>query len=155
VLRDAGGDSKAQTRYAEQEIAVDSRPVQHNDEVVLRRLANVQQVTIQPIIKATMARGCLIYTDECDIYARREACGYAHEALCHSHGEYIRDDDGHGFYEVHINTTEGFWSLPRSWLRPHRSISQDPPSISAPQFAHSVRRRGNARLGALIAALVT
>ena len=33
-------------------------------------------------------------------------------------------DDGDGFCEVHVNTMEGFWSLLRSWLRPHREISQ-------------------------------
>jgi hypothetical protein len=35
-----------------------------------------------------------------------------------------RDDDGDGFCEVHVNTMEGFWSLLRSWLRPHQEISQ-------------------------------
>jgi hypothetical protein len=34
-------------------------------------------------------------------------------------GEYARDEDGDGFCEVHVNTMEGFWSLLRSWLRPH------------------------------------
>ena len=29
------------------------------------------------------------------------------------------------FGEVHVNTMEGFWSLLRSWLRPHRGISQE------------------------------
>ncbi len=28
--------------------------------------------------------------------------------------------DGDGFCEVHVNTMEDFWSLLRSWLRPHR-----------------------------------
>ena len=27
--------------------------------------------------------------------------------------------------EVHVNTMEGVWSLLRSWLRPHRGISQE------------------------------
>ena len=40
-------------------------------------------------------------------------------------GEYARDDDGDGFCEVHVNTLEGFWSLLRSWLRPHRGIPQE------------------------------
>jgi transposase-like protein len=40
-------------------------------------------------------------------------------------GEYARDEDGDGKYEVHVNTMEGFWSLLRSWLRPHRGISQE------------------------------
>src|SRR3954453_18464976 len=38
-------------------------------------------------------------------------------------GEYARDEDGDGFCEVHVNTIEGFWSLLRSWLRPHRGLS--------------------------------
>jgi hypothetical protein len=32
-------------------------------------------------------------------------------------------EDGDGFCEVHVNTMEGFCSLLRSWLRPHRGIS--------------------------------
>ncbi len=42
-------------------------------------LANVKQVTIQPIITATVATGALIHTDEYDIYARLEAWGYRHK----------------------------------------------------------------------------
>lgn len=131
--------------------------IQRGGEVVLRMLANVRQVTIQPIIKATVAPGSLIYTDEYDIYARLEAWGYVHNTVCHGHGEYARDDDGDGFCEVHVNTIEGFWSLLRSWLRPHRGISQEklPAYLGFFQFVHNVRRRGKALLGALVAALVT
>src|SRR5215218_5813720 len=60
-----------------------------------------------------------------DIYARLENWGYGHKTVCHAHGEYARDDDGDGFCEVHLNTIEGFWSLLRSWLRPHHGISQN------------------------------
>jgi len=125
--------------------------------VVLHRLANVQQTTIRPIIKATVARGSLIYTDEYDIYARLESWGYAHKTVCHAHGEYARDEDGDGFCEVHVNTMEGLWSLLRSWLRPHRGISQEklPVYLGFFQFVHNTRRRGKALLGALLAALVT
>ena len=68
--------------------------------------------------------GTLIYTDEYRIYARLVAWGYQHKSVCHAQGEYARDEDGDGFHEVHVNTMEGFWSLLRSWLRPHRGISQ-------------------------------
>ena len=71
-------------------------------------------------------------------------------------GEYARDEDGDGFCEVHVNTIEGFWSLLRSWLRPHRGISQDklPLYLGFFQFVHNARRRGKALLGSLVAALV-
>jgi transposase-like protein len=69
--------------------------------------------------------GTLIYTDEYTIYARLTEWGYDHKTVNHADGEYARDEDGDGFHEVHVNTLEGFWSLLRSWLRPHRGISQE------------------------------
>ena len=99
--------------------------IERGGDVVIRMLANVQQGTIKPLIQATIAPGTVVYTDEYDIYSRLEEWGYEHESVCHSAGEYARDDDGDGFCEVHVNTMEGFWSLLRSWLRPHRGISQD------------------------------
>ena len=124
-------------------------------------LANVQQKTIKPIITAAVAPGALVHTDEYSIYARLPAWGYGHKTVCHGRGEYARDEDGDGFCEVHINTVEGCWSLLRSWLRPHRGISQAcgtaarlPLYLGFFQFVHNARRRGKALLGALIATLV-
>ena len=44
-------------------------------DVVVRMLANVQQATIRPVIEATVAKGALVHTDECDAYARLEGLG--------------------------------------------------------------------------------
>jgi transposase len=103
--------------------------IQRGGEVVIRMLENVQQRTIKPLIQATIALGTCIYTDEYDIYSRL----------------------------VHVNTMEGFWSLLRSWLRPHRGISQDhlPLYLGFFEFVHNVRRRGKALLGALLELLLT
>jgi transposase-like protein len=119
-------------------------------------LPNVQQATIKPIIMQAVAPRALIHTDEYDIYARLPAWGYAHKTVCHARGEYARDEDDDGFCEVHVNTIEGFWSLLRSWLRPHRGISQDklPLYLGFFQFVHNARRRGKAFLGALVGGLV-
>ena len=122
----------------------------------MRMLANVRQRTIQPVILATIVKGSLIHTDEYDIYARLPAWGYRHKTVCHSRGEYARDEDGDGFCEVHVNTMEGVWSLLRSWLRPHRGISQNklPLYLGFFEFVHNARRRGKALLSALVATLV-
>ncbi len=82
--------------------------------------------------------------------------GYGHKSVCHGRGEYARDEDGDSFCEVHVNTIEGFWSLLRSWLRPHRGISQEklPDYLGFFQFVHNARRRGRALLGTLIAGLL-
>jgi transposase len=119
-------------------------------------LANVRQATIQPIIEATVTASALIHTDEYAINARLTTWGYRHKTVCHGRGEYARDEDGDGFCEVHVNTIEGFWSLLRSWLRPHRSLAQEklPVYLGFFQFVHNTRRRGKALLGALIATSV-
>jgi transposase len=120
-------------------------------------LRNVRQTTIQPIITGHVAAGALINTDEYDIYTRLTAWGYQHKTVCHARGEYARDEDGDGQCEVHVNTMEGVWSLLRSWLRPHRGISQEklPLYLGFFQFVHNARKRGKALLGALIGTLVT
>ena len=117
--------------------------------------ANVQQKTIRPIIAATVTAGALIHTDEYDIYARLESWGYRHQTVRHARGEYARDEGGDGFREVPVNTLEGFWSLLRSWLRPHRGLSQQklPLYLGFLQLVHNARRRGKALLASLVAAL--
>ncbi len=131
--------------------------IQRTGEVVIQMLANVQQATIAPLIKATIAPGTSIFTDEYDIYARLSAWGYPHKTVCHSIGEYARDDDGDGFCEVHVNTIEGFWSLLRSWLRPHRGISQEnlPLYLGFFEFVHNAKKRGKALLGSLLELLLS
>jgi transposase-like protein len=124
--------------------------------LVIQMLENVKQTTIKPIIETTVDKGSLIYSDEYDIYARLEQWGYAHQTVCHSAGEYARDEDGDGFCEVHVNTIEGVWSLLRSWLRPHRGISQEklPQYLCFFEFVHNARKRGKALLGSLLATLL-
>src|SRR5690348_4441418 len=130
--------------------------IQRDGQVVLRMLPNVKQKTIKPIITEVVVEGTMIYTDEYSIYARLPMWGYRHKTVCHSRGEYARDEDGDGFHEVHVNTIEGCWSLLRSWLRPHRGISQEklPIYLGFFQFVHNARKRGKALLGALVGALV-
>ena len=119
-------------------------------------LAEVRQKTIQPVIEAAVAKGARVHTDEYNTYARLPAWGYQHVTVCHGRGEYARDEDGDGLCEIHVNTVEGFWSLLRSWLRPHRGISQHklPLYLGFFEVVHNARRRGRALLGALVAALV-
>ena len=131
--------------------------MQRSGEVVITMLPNVQQNTIAPLIKRTIAKGTVVYTDEYDIYGRLTEWGYPHHTVCHSAGEFARDEDGDGFCEIHVNTIEGFWSLLRSWLRPHRGVSQEklPLYLGLFEFVQNVRKRGKALLGALIELLVT
>lgn len=42
----------------------------------------------------------------------------------HSAGEFARDEDGDGFYEVHCNSCEGIWTGVRNFIRPFRGVSK-------------------------------
>ena len=131
--------------------------IQRSGEVFIRMLENVKQITIKPFIETVIASGSRIFTDEYDIYCRLSLWGYEHKTVNHGNGEYARDEDGDGFHEVHVNTIEGFWSLLRSWLRPHRGISQEklPTYLGFFEYVHNVKKRGKALLGSLVQLLVT
>ena len=124
--------------------------------VVIQTLANVRQITIEPLIKLTVLPGTWIYTDEYGIYSRLPNWGYKHKSVNHGAGEYARDEDGDGFHEVHVNTMEGFWSLLRGWLRPHRGVSQEnlPFYLGFFEFVHNAGRRGKALFHSLVELLV-
>lgn len=130
--------------------------MQRGGEVIIQMLSNVKQATIAPVIQKMVSPGTLIFTDEYSIYARLTQWGYGHKSVNHGQGEYARDEDGDGFYEVHVNTMEGFWSLLRSWLRPHRGISQDklPLYLGFFEFVHNVRKRGKTLLPSLLECLL-
>jgi len=125
--------------------------VQRGGNLVVRLLENVRQKTIKPLFEKFAEPNSLIYTDEYNIYNRLTEWGYEHKTVCHSKGEYARDEDGDGFHEVHVNTQEGIWSLLRSWLRPHRGISQKnmPIYLGFFEFVFNARKRGKAVLGDL------
>ena len=81
--------------------------IERGGQVVIHLLANVQQKTIEPFIKDTIAPSTLVYTDEYSMYARLETWGYAHKSVNHGRGEVARDEDGDGLCEVHVHTMEG------------------------------------------------
>ena len=58
--------------------------IQRSGEVVLNMLANVQQKTIAPFIKATIAKGTTVFTDEYDIYSKLTEWGFTHRTVNHS-----------------------------------------------------------------------
>ena len=55
---------------------------------MINLLANVQQKTIEPLIKDTIDPGTRVYTDEYSIYARLQSWGYGHKHVNHGRGEF-------------------------------------------------------------------
>ena len=130
--------------------------IQRGGFLVLRMLQNVQQKTIKPIFEKYVKSDTLIYSDEYNIYNRLTQWGFRHKTVCHSAGEYARDEDEDGFCEVHVNTQEGIWSVLRSWIRPHRGVSQEklPIYLGFFEFLFNARKRGKAILEDLITTIL-
>ena len=55
-------------------------------------LPNVKRATICPIIEGFVEKGSIVNTDEYGIYNCLPRLGYLHSTVCHSQGEYARDD---------------------------------------------------------------
>jgi len=130
--------------------------VARGGEVCLKVVDNVQRKTIRPIIEKTVAKGSTIHTDEYTIYEKLPEWGYPHRVVNHGEGEYARDEDGDGHCEVHCNTVEGLWSLLRSWLRPHRGVSQEklPFYVGFFEWVHNLGKRGKRGISETFALLL-
>ena len=68
--------------------------IQRGGEVVIRMLANVQQVTIRPVIEGSDRPGGAGLHRRVRHLRPPGGWGYAHQTVCHARGEYARDDDG-------------------------------------------------------------
>jgi transposase len=126
--------------------------IQRGGEVVIRMLENVKQPSIFPLIRSAIALEIQVYTNEYDIHNHVPVWGYEHKPVCHSCGEYARDEDVDKFDEVHVNTVEELCCLLRSWLRPHRGISKEslPDYLGFFEFVHNARQRGKRLLDSLL-----
>jgi hypothetical protein len=68
----------------------------------------------------------MVCTDEWGGYSRlSEKYQVEHRTVCHSAGEWARDDDGDGIREVHCNSCEGSGAGLRTYLRQFRGVNKD------------------------------
>ena len=76
--------------------------IQRGGKVVAMPIPNTDEATLMGFVEGTVAPGSTIYTDGSSAY--RHADAYAHAAVRHSVGEYVRG-------KVHTNGIESFWSM--------------------------------------------
>lgn len=95
---------------------------------------NTKRTTIEPKVKAKTEPTTTLYTDEENAYQHIASTGRGHGTVCHSAGEYARDDDGDGVREVHCNTMEGIWTGLRNFLRPFRGVHKKYLALYAAMF---------------------
>lgn len=88
-------------------------------QVRLRVVHHTDGATLCPHVEGLTEQQAQIYTDEWRGYNRVDR---VRSTVCHSAGEWARDDDGDGIREVHVNTIEGLWTSVRNFLRPFRGV---------------------------------
>lgn len=103
---------------------------------------DTKQTTIQPKVENKTEPTTTLYTDESSAYNHIASTGRGHGTVCHSIGEYARDDDGDGIREVHCNTMEGIWTGLRNFLRPFRGVHKKylAQYVAMFEWAHNLRR---------------
>ena len=127
--------------------------IERNGNVVCDMCRNLQADTVRPIIGEVVEANTIVYTDGYSIYEYlAKHPDYEHRTVNHSAGEYALADG------THVNTMEGFWSLLRPWIRPHRGVNKQylPIYLSFAEFMHN-RRKQNAweKIKGIISQLVT
>jgi len=86
--------------------------------VVAKVMDKVNTASAIKLIRANVAPGTTVHTDEFGIYNYVGKLGFAHSVVNHGRKEYVRG-------RVHTNTIEGFWSqLKRSLDGTHHCVSR-------------------------------
>ena len=85
----------------------------------LRLVLQTDSATLSAHVHQFTLPTATVYTDGWRGYNRIDR---AHVSVCHKDGEWARDEDGDGIYEIHTNTIEGVWTTLRNFLRPFRGV---------------------------------
>jgi transposase-like protein len=103
---------------------------------------DTKRTTIQPQVEDKTKPTATLYTDEEKAYNQISSTGRGHGTVCHSAGEYARDDDGDGIREVHCNTMEGIWTGLRNFLRLFRGVHKKflAQYVAIFEWAHNLKR---------------
>jgi transposase len=83
------------------------------------------RATLEGVVGGSSGEGAMVYTDEWRGYDHLAEMGRGHATVCHTIGEWARDDDGDGIREVHDNTLEGMWTGLRNHLRIFRGVNKE------------------------------
>jgi transposase len=105
---------------------------------------NSARKDLEPTVLKATQPGATINTDEWGAYNHLAKAGRLHVTVCHTPGnrEWARDDDGDGIREVHTNTSEGFWTGLRNFLRPFRGVNKVflQQYIAIHEWAHNIKK---------------
>jgi transposase len=110
------------------------------------------RATLEGVVGGSSLEGAMVYTDEWRSYDHLPEMGRGHATVCHTIGEWARDDDGDGIREVHDNTLEGMWTGLRNHLRIFRGVNKEylHQYVAIFEWSYNVKRATTEFLRALL-----
>ena len=117
--------------------------------VRLRLIHHTDQKTLEAHVHKYTLASTQAYTDEWNGYNHIIR---PHATVCHSKGEWARDDDGDGIREVHVNTVEGMWTDVRNFLRPFKGVHKGYLSgyVAMAEFRRNLKRVSPAFISSIV-----
>ena len=116
-----------------------------NGQIQLEVKHNSARKDLEPTVLDATEPGSTINTDEWGAYNHLVEADRLHVTVCHTPGKRVwaRDDDGDGIREVHVNTSEGFWTGLRNFLRPFRGVNKVylQQYVAIHEWAHNIKTR--------------
>lgn len=108
-------------------------------QVRLRVAHHTDRKTLEAHVHKYTSAKCKTYTDDWKAYNHILR---PHATVCHSDGEWARDDDGDGIREVHTNSIEGMWTDVRNFLRPFKGVHKGYLSgyVAIAEFRRNLKR---------------
>jgi transposase-like protein len=114
-----------------------------NGQIQLEVKHNSARKDLEPTVLDATEPGSTINTDEWGAYNHLVEADRLHVTVCHTPGKRVwaRDDDGDGIREVHVNTSEGFWTGLRNFLRPFRGVNKVylQQYVAIHEWAHNIK----------------
>jgi transposase-like protein len=105
---------------------------------------NSARKDLEPTVLKATQPGATVNTDEWGAYNHLAKADRLHVTVCHTPGKRVwaRDDDGDGIREAHVNTSEGFWTGLRNFLRPFRGVNKVylQQYVAIHEWAHNIKR---------------
>lgn len=120
--------------------------IERGGNVVTRVIPNIQKSNLLPAVKASVAPGSTVHTDQNHSYRNLPTMGFQHSAVNHNQNEWARGD-------CHVQSIEGFWAqLKRGINGTHIHVSQKHLAkyLGEFEFRHNRRDRPETMLSELL-----
>ena len=124
--------------------------VERGGKVMTKVIPTIRKHDLLPVVKANVAAGTLVHTDQNHSYRNLPSMGFKHGSVNHNRNQWVNGSS-------HVQTIEGFWAnLKRGINGTHIHVSGKhlPKYLGEFEFRHNRRHRPETMLAELMTAFV-